>query len=569
MSNGKISDLFFEVGYKINPTGMKKMGKVVDEIGGMAYRTGIKINGVGDSLDDITIKSKGLGNEFISLQSSLNGIVGAGLSLVSVGVGISLIKEKSIEAVNSLSDFDDGLRTVVSKLGVNEEQLRELSPIAKQVARDYHVMAKSVTEAQNYLALAGYPIEDIKKGTEIVVAAQKATGESMKRVSDIATDVASAYGYGAERLEYFTDKMLYTTSTSNTGFIQIGEAMKYVAPIAKQAGMNFGDLNAYIGTLANNLIKGSRAGTSLRRTFLKLQAPTKEAQRLFNHYGIALYNKKREFLGINKVMLNIEKAMKKMTDKEKAMFKQTVFGTEAMTAINILFDKGIKNVMEYGEAISVATGKTKEMATFMEQGLGGVRRSVEAEKEALSLVLGEALEPAAISFLTHIKTGLEYIKLDTENNKETKSNLALGFSEIFGHASRLGMAVINEIPGTINFLFGGAISAYGKKIKEKNNRSLNLYPDFKNISFQKLDLYPYDLPGMNYYKKPISEEIIEETVEEKVKKIVLEIKVNGTDTLGKDVANVISDQIQKSFEEAMKYELSTTSINFGTGFSYK
>lgn len=74
---------------------------------------------------------------------------------------------------------------------------------------------------------------------------------------------------------------------------------------------------------------------------------------------------------------------------------------------------------------------------------------------------------------------------------------------------------------------------------------------------------------MNYYKKPISEKIIEETVEEKFKKIILEIKVNGTDTLGKDVANIISDQIQKSFEEAMNYELSTTSINLGAGFSYK
>ena len=74
---------------------------------------------------------------------------------------------------------------------------------------------------------------------------------------------------------------------------------------------------------------------------------------------------------------------------------------------------------------------------------------------------------------------------------------------------------------------------------------------------------------MNYYKKPISEKIIEETVEEKFKKIILEIKVNGTDTLGKDVANIISDQIQKSFEEAMNYELSTTIINLGAGFSYK
>lgn len=549
MSRGKISDLFFEIGYRVNPIGLNKANDGLKKIKANANASGLQLGKLG---------------------MSLSGLASAVLPLMSVGAALGFVTSESLKSINVISEFDDKLRTVVAKIGASEEQLKELSPVTRQVARDYHVMANSVAEAQDYLALAGYSLEEIQEGTEAVVAAQRATGESMKAVSDIATDTASAYGYSADKLEFIVDRMTYTTTKFNTGFAQMGEAMKYIAPIAKQAGMEFEDLNAYIGVLANNSIKGSQAGTALRMAFLRLQAPSKAAQAQLRKHKIALYNSKDEYLGINKVMLNVEKAMKKMTDKEKAMFKQTVFGTEAMSAMEIVLKEGVENIIAYGDAIGQADGKTREMAMFMERGLGGVRRSVEAEKEALSLVLGEALEPAAISFLTHIKNGLEFLREDLEINHQTKSDLAMGFAEIFGQASKLGMAVLYDIPETVDFLTGGLISYIGRKTREKNNRSLNLYPDFKNISFQKLDLYPYDLPGMNYYKKPISdsEEIIEETVEEKVKKIILEIKINGTDTLGKNVATAISEEVQKSFEEAMNYELSTTNINLGRGFSY-
>ena len=513
---------------------------------------------------------------------SLSGLASAVLPAMSVGATLGFIAKETIKSVNAISEFDDKLRTVVAKIGASEEQLKELSPVTRQVARDYHVMANSVAEAQDYLALAGYSLEEIQEGTEAVVAAQRATGESMKAVSDIATDTASAYGYSADKLEFIVDRMTYTTTKFNTGFAQMGEAMKYIAPIAKQAGMEFEDLNAYIGVLANNSIKGSQAGTALRMAFLRLQAPSKAAQAQLNQYGIALYNAKGEYLGINKVMLNIEKAMKKMTDKQKAMFKQTVFGTEAMSAMEIVLKEGVENIIAYGDAIGQADGKTREMAMFMENGLGGLKRAIESEKNELSLALGEALRPAAYLFLNDLKEGMEDLNQTLDENKETVSDFALVIGgtirDLNDSAAFVLKPVIWLFKETGSFLLDVldfmTFGLYDDKVKYERKRLEELewkeraekfpreiiFPELENISLSDMELPSYKLPGEHYYKNFF--------IEEEPKELNINIKINGTDTLGKDVATAISEEVQKSFEEAMNYELSTTNINLGRGFSY-
>ena len=582
MSRGKISDLFFEVGYKVNPTGFKRVEDDLKKIGIYANTSGVKIEKLGGILTGISGQAGSLGTTFTNLGSALGAAASMVLPFAAIGTTLGFITNETIKSVNAISEFDDKLRTVVAKIGASEEQLKELSPVTRQVARDYHVMANSVAEAQDYLALAGYSLEEIQEGTEAVVAAQRATGESMKAVSDIATDTASAYGYSADKLEFIVDRMTYTTTKFNTGFAQMGEAMKYIAPIAKQAGMEFEDLNAYIGVLANNSIKGSQAGTALRMAFLRLQAPSKAAQAQLNKYGIALYNAKGEYLGINKVMLNIEKAMKKMTDKQKAMFKQTVFGTEAMSAMEIVLKEGVENIIAYGDAIGQADGKTREMAMFMENGLGGLKRAIESEKNELSLALGEALRPAAYLFLNDLKEGMEDLNQTLDENKETVSDFALVIGgtirDLNDSAAFVLKPVIWLFKETGSFLLDVldfmTFGLYDDKVKYERKRLEELewkeraekfpreiiFPELENISLSDMELPSYKLPGEHYYKNFF--------IEEEPKELNINIKINGTDTLGKDVATAISEEVQKSFEEAMNYELSTTNINLGRGFSY-
>lgn len=412
MSKSSLGALFFEVGYELDDKGLKKAEKALDKLGLKVEKVGKKGK---KELDDFGFGLDGLASK----------VTGA----LSVGYVFEKTTEYIKQSVIALAQFDDSLRKTTSKLGLDDTGLNLLADSTKKVALEFRTTAKAVSDAQEFLALAGYNLEEIQAASSTVVAAQKATGESMQLVSDIATDTGSAYGFLADQLDFVTDRMVFTTTKFNTNFAQLGEAMKYVAPIAKQTGMNFSDLNAYIGVLANNGIKGSQAGTSLRMSFLKLQAPTKAADNLLKKYNVRLYKANGEFIGINNAMYRVEKATKKMTSEQKAFFLQQLFGTEAMSAINILFEEGIKNVKDYGNAINEADGKTKEMARIMDAGLGGMFRAFESEKDNLQLILGEIFDPVAYDFIDILTTGLKNIRTELESDSNNLQSAAMGVWE--------------------------------------------------------------------------------------------------------------------------------------------
>ena len=57
------------------------------------------------------------------------------------------------------------------------------------------------------------------------------------------------------------------------------EAMQYVGPAAKSAGISVSEASAALGVLTDSGIKGSMAGTSLRRIILELSDSTSKASR--------------------------------------------------------------------------------------------------------------------------------------------------------------------------------------------------------------------------------------------------------------------------------------------------
>lgn len=470
---GKISDLFFQIGYKVDSTGFKKA-----ENGLNGIKTGAK---------------KGA-SEVGLLEGQMGSLIKKGAGILSVGYAVKKTADLIINTTNAYGEFDDSLRKTGAKIGVTELQLKDLGNATKKVALEFNSTGKAVSDAQEFLALAGYTLEEIKAASPTVVAAQKATGESMKLVSDIATDTGSAYGFTADKLDYATDRMVYTTNKFNTNFGQLGETMKYVAPIAENTGMEFSDLNAYIGVLANSGIKGTQAGTALRASFLRLQAPVGRAQKQLKKYNINLFDQNKKFIGINKAMLKIEKATKKMNGQQKAMFMQQVFGTEAMSAMNIVFKEGIGNIIDYGNAIDdLSNGKTKEMAKFMEAGYGGMKRSFESEKDGLKLVLGEIFEPVAWDFVKILRDGTKDIRTGLEEEKSTASKFVSGLWSYTKKGAALAGDFMYNTGEILNMATGGAFKAIpdttlgfvGSNIVEEGEMSQNI----QKFERKKLELY--------------------------------------------------------------------------------
>lgn len=398
---GKIAGIYYEVDYKINPQGFQKANDNIKRIDG---------------------NTKGAANQIGFLDKGIGSLIGKTAGIVSVGYAFKKTSDLIGQSVVAYTEFDDSLRKTGSKLNLTDIEMKSLAKSTRSVALEFNSTGKAVSDAQEYLALAGYNLEEIQAASGTVVAAQRATGESMQLVSDIATDTASSYGYMANEIDFVTDRMVYTTTAFNTNFAQMGEAMKYVAPVAKNAGLEFADLNAYIGVAANSGIKASQAGTALRAMFLRIQAPSKMAAKQLRRYNIQLYDNKGKFIGVNNAMALMEKKMGTMTEKQKAFFMQQVFGTEAMSTANIIFKEGINNVIAYGDAIDGANGKTSQMAKYMEAGIGGMTRSLKSEKDAIKTTLGEAFEPVAWEFVKILRDGTKDIRESLEK-EETKSNV--------------------------------------------------------------------------------------------------------------------------------------------------
>lgn|GEM_PF-3478093 len=425
---GKIAGIYYEVDYKINPQGFNKAN---------------------DNIKRIDNNAKGAANQIGSLDKGMVSLIGKTAGIVSVGYAFKKASDMIGQSVVAYKDFDDSLRKTGSKLNLTDAEMKSLANSTRSVALEFNSTGKAVSDAQEFLALAGYNLEEIQAASGSVVAAQKATGESMQLVSDIATDTSSAYGYMADELDFVTDRMVYTTTAFNTNFAQMGDAMKYVAPVAKSAGLEFADLNAYIGVAANSGIKASQAGTALRAMFLRIQAPSVRAQKQLRKYNIQLYDSKGKFIGVNNAMSLMEKKMGKMTEKQKAFFMQQVFGTEAMSTANIIFKEGIDNVVAYGDAIDGANGKTSQMAKYMEAGIGGMIRSLDSQKDSIKLTLGQAFEPVAWEFVKVLRDGAKDFNDFLENSEGLKNiiRVATGLVEVLEGIKWIGQNIDNIIEG--------------------------------------------------------------------------------------------------------------------------
>ena len=89
----------------------------------------------------------------------------------------------------------------------------------------------------------------------------------LSQASDIATNIMESFKIKAEDLGTVNDLLAATSTRSNTTIVEMGEAMKMVAPFAHELGGSLRDISAMMSLLANAGIKGTMAGAALRGIF--------------------------------------------------------------------------------------------------------------------------------------------------------------------------------------------------------------------------------------------------------------------------------------------------------------
>jgi len=183
------------------------------------------------------------------------------------------------KSIDSFLDFESEMLNVKAITKSTQEDYDRMSKSALDMAKDSVFSSAEVAKGMKFLGIAGWNTNKIIEGMPGLLQLAAASQTDLALTSDILSDTMTAFKIKASEAVHVADVFAGVATSTNTTVEQLGEAMKDAAPAAQVWGTSIEETSAILGTMANNAIKGSRAGRSFKNIVLNLAKPTKQASK--------------------------------------------------------------------------------------------------------------------------------------------------------------------------------------------------------------------------------------------------------------------------------------------------
>lgn len=303
-----------------------------------------------------------IGNTGVNAGNYVSNIYNKYTAITAVLYGV----QKVITTLfNPFKDFEYQMDKVGAVAGATANEMAELEANARGLGESTEYTATQVAELQLNYARLGFSPDEILDVTDATLNLATATGEDLARSADIAGATLRGFQLEAKEMPRVIDVMADSFNKSALDLNYFAESMKYVAPIAKTAGVSLEQTTAMLGILADRGIRGSQAGTALRRILTEISISGKTAS--------------EALADLNAKGLTVSDAMDEV-------------GRYAMTALTVLSENA-PQVEVLTHQLNNATGAAKQTAAIMRDNLkGDVDKATSAMLE-LAITIGEALAP--------------------------------------------------------------------------------------------------------------------------------------------------------------------------------
>ncbi|EPY07419.1 putative prophage LambdaBa02, tape measure protein [Paenibacillus alvei TS-15] len=377
-------------------------------------------------------------------------------------------------------DFEQQISSIQAVSGIAKQQMGEIEQLALDMGAKTKYSALESAQGIEELVKAGLSIDKIKGGgIEAALNLAAAGNLELADAAEIMSTAMNAFRSDAMEASHAADMLAGTANASATNVMELKFALAQASAVASGVGLSFDDTNAALGLFANNGLKGSDAGTSLKTMLLNLTPVTADAIGEFERLGLMTFDatKALQFLqsqgvkpastatkdivdammtysaktegakvGSDKAnkafremafnagamssvfydsagnMANLEtisgelnKALKDLTSQQRQVALKTMFGTDAVRAANILYKESAQGVKDFYAEASRVTAL--DVATTR---LDNAKGSVELFRSAM-----ETLQITGMKVLS--PTLKKLADLGTEiASKHGKATMVLG-----------------------------------------------------------------------------------------------------------------------------------------------
>lgn len=302
------------------------------------------------------------------------------------------------KVVDSFVETDNALRRVAAAAsdGVGSKFATEfvnMEEAARKASKGSVYSIRQVANGMEELIKANWKAGEAQKEVTHVMDLARVEGIELAQATEIVSDGLAAFKLEAKDTATFTDVLTMASIKSTTNISEMGLAFKYAAPIAGTLNYSIQDIATGLALMANNGIKGSIAGTSLRGGLTNLVKPSAEAKRALDGIGFSMVDangKTKKFLP---VIQELREKTKNMTETQKQQFAAAVFGKTAMSGWLAILNATDGKVKELTDSINNSKDATKNMADQLNSGVGGAIEKFKASLSNAAYETGKAWAP--------------------------------------------------------------------------------------------------------------------------------------------------------------------------------
>ena len=440
---------------------------------------------------EVTAETSKLQRNLTSAQAQLQNFgrtctnVGKDLLMLSGAMAAPLVM-----AARSFAGFDDSMRLVQAVTQATDADFKALTKTAQRLGRDTSYTAQQAADAMVSLGRMGFSPTEIQASIDAVLNLARSTGTELAEAGDIAANSMRIFGIEASQMSDVADVLTVTANSSAQTLIDLFEALKMGGPQAAAAGESIRETSAAIAVLANMGIKGSLAGTALRKSFS--QFAKVKVQDQLRSVGVETVDANGNLRKMAEIMRDIAKAMSTMPTAEKLAFAEDIFDIRGSLA-GLTLTANTDELDAMLAKLQDVEGVAADTAKKMDAGLGGAFRlllsAVEGAMNAIADAMNSTLQPLIVKVTAVINAFTQWIEANQglvtafAVTVAGAAGLAVGLIAI-GVAAKgaaAGIAVVQTAIKGFTFLQGVAI-AQGTALKTSFTLLTQSFANYRNTA---------------------------------------------------------------------------------------
>jgi TP901 family phage tail tape measure protein len=269
----------------------------------------------------------------------------------------------AFSSVNKAMDFESQMSTIQALTGATNAQMKQMTQLALDMGAKTKYSALEAGKGIEELLKAGLTPATVKAGgLESALNLATAGGLDLAEAAEIMSTALNSFKADGMKAADAANILAGTANASATDVHDLRYSLSAVSAVAAGLGLSFRDTNSALGVFANNGLKGSDAGTSLKTMLSNLIPKSDAASGTMRDLGIttkeggnAFFDAKGKVKSMADIAGVLHKALKELNPMQRQQALYTMFGSDAIRGATILYKEGAKGVNEFNKEMSKVT----------------------------------------------------------------------------------------------------------------------------------------------------------------------------------------------------------------------